>query len=237
MHLFGSKLIKKYFPDFRDPNDTDWVTNDITEYNNMLSTKSRYNEIYYIPSTPNREMTPDEIYTLKFSHAIYDIHWEKTMSDIRFLQIKGCKLIPQFLKDLREFWNIKHNQKRCDFNIEEDMFFKDNVKREIPHDELHLIFNPNPSYKLIVDKVKPSKDKFISLTTKQKDDIVWEEAYVIAIERYIKNFPFRTAYKKSQKDLITRLHPVWLADYIIINWNEFFTPKINYYEYYKTRNS
>ncbi len=27
MHLFGSKL-KKHFPDFRNPNDIDWVTND-----------------------------------------------------------------------------------------------------------------------------------------------------------------------------------------------------------------
>jgi hypothetical protein len=245
MYIFGSKLIKKIYSDFREPNDTDWVTNDINDYNSnqLLSAKrsNRENEVYYIPCTPSREMTADEIYTLKFSHAIYDIHWEKTMSDIRFLQLKGCKLIPEFLKELRNFWEIKHNSKRCDFKVDESSFFDDNIKRKIPHDELHLIFNPNPSYKLIIDGVEPIEEKFLSLNPKQKDDIIWEEAFVIAIERYIENFPYRTAYKKSQRDLITRLHPIWMSDYIIINWNKFFTTKINYYEQYeenyKRRNS
>lgn len=237
MNLIGSQLIKKHFPDFREPNDTDWVTNDKEEYQNNIHLKTKENEIYYIPCVPSREMTPDEIYTLKVSHAIYDIHWEKTMSDIRFLQLKGCKLLPNFLKDLRQHWENTHTNKRCDFKKSEDEFFNDNVKRKIPHDDLHLIFNPNPSYKLIVDGIEPIENKFISLPTKQKDDVVWEEAFVIAIERYVNNFPWRTAYKKSQKDLVTRLHPIWLSDYIIINWNKFFTPKINYYEHYKRTNS
>jgi hypothetical protein len=237
MYLFGSKLIKKIYPDFREPNDSDWVTNDLNEYNSNISKKTKQNEIYYIPSTPDREMTADEIYTLKVSHAIYDIHWEKTMSDIRFLQLKGCKVIPELLKEFRDWWSVKHADKRCDFSVDENSFFKDNVKRKIPHDELHLIFNSNPSYKLIVDGITPIESKFLSLSPKQKDDVVWEEAFVIAIERYINNFPYRTAYKRAQRDLITRLHPIWLSDYIIINWNKFFTTKINYYEHYKTRNS
>ena len=101
MYIFGSNLIKKYFSDFREPNDKDWVTNDIAEFNAVTST--RENEVYYIPCTPSREMSPDEIYTLKVSHAIYDIHWEKTMSDIRFLQLKGCNIIPEFFKELSVF--------------------------------------------------------------------------------------------------------------------------------------
>ena len=130
MYLFGSKLIKKIYPDFREPNDSDWVTNDLSEYKStkLLSAKrgNRENEIYYIPSTPDREMTADEIYTLKVSHAIYDIHWEKTMSDIRFLQLKGCKVIPELLKEFRDWWSVKHADKRCDFSVDEDSFFKDN---------------------------------------------------------------------------------------------------------------
>ena len=87
MHLFGSHLIKKYYSDFRKPNDIDWVTNDESEMKKSIIGEEEY---YYIPFTPDREMTPDEIYTVKVSHAIYDIHWKKTMSDIRFLQMKGC---------------------------------------------------------------------------------------------------------------------------------------------------
>ena len=97
MYLFGSTLIKKIFPDFREPNDLDWVTNDKSK----LKTSSRKEEYHYIPNTPDREMTADEIYTIKVSHAIYDIHWQKTMADIRFLQTKGCKLLPDFLIELR----------------------------------------------------------------------------------------------------------------------------------------
>ena len=36
MFLYGSQLSKKLFKDFRNPNDTDWVTNDINEYQNAL---------------------------------------------------------------------------------------------------------------------------------------------------------------------------------------------------------
>lgn len=109
MYQFGSRLIKKYFPDFREPNDIDWVTNDISEIRNNLEELFRNKkEYYFIPCTPNREMTPDEIYTLKVSHAIYDIKWEKTMSDIRFLQIKGCKIITSFLRELRKYWISVH---------------------------------------------------------------------------------------------------------------------------------
>ena len=233
MYIFGSNLIKKYFSDFREPNDKDWVTNDIAEFNAVTST--RENEVYYIPCTPSREMSPDEIYTLKVSHAIYDIHWEKTMSDIRFLQLKGCNIIPEFFKELREFWQIKHSNKRCDFSVKEDSFFNDNVSRKIPHDELHLIFNSNPSYKLIVDGIVPNENKFLYLSDGLKENVVLEEAFVISIERYIDNFPFRTAYKRAQRDLITRLHPIWLSDYIILNWNKFYTIKFNYYEYYNER--
>ena len=94
MFLFGSNLIKKYFPDFRNPVDVDFVTNSITEYNTeYFNIIKKETELHFLPLAPNREMTPDELYTLKVSHAIYDIHWQKTMSDIRFLQNKNCKII------------------------------------------------------------------------------------------------------------------------------------------------
>lgn len=232
MKIFGSKLIKKIFPDFREPNDTDWVTNDISEYNKYSSTKNT--EYYYIPCSPNREMTADEIYTLKVSHAIYDIHWQKTMSDIRFLQIKGCKIVPEFLIELRKHWEKIHNNKRCDFDIEMESFFNDNVKREIKHDDLHKLINPIPSYQLIVDGVKPDKEKFFNLSDWQRDNICFEEAYVIAIERFFGKLPYRKAYNKAQQILVTRLHPIWLADWVILNWNKtFWITKKNYYEIYE----
>ena len=48
MYLFGSHLIKKYFNDFRVPNDIDWVTNDISE----LKKSTKDEEYYFIPFSP-----------------------------------------------------------------------------------------------------------------------------------------------------------------------------------------
>lgn len=237
MYLFGSKLIKKHFPDFREPNDTDWVTNDESE----LKNSTRSEEYYYIPNSPDREMTPDELYTIKVSHAIYDIHWKKTMSDIRFLQMKGCKVIPEMLGELREYWVEVHGeQHRTDFEVEPGNFFEDRVKRKLNHDDLHKMLNPNPTYqKMIVGGVTPDPDRFYQLSEKDQKELMYEEAFVISIERFSNN-PDRLAYNKSQQSLVTRLHPVWLADFVIENWSKWYWNPSNstfYDKYIKIKNN
>ena len=233
MYLFGSHLIKKYFNDFRVPNDIDWITNDISE----LKKSTKDEEYYFIPFSPDREMTADEMYTVKLSHAIYDIHWKKTMSDIRFLQIKGCKVIPDLLKQLREYWITIHgDQKRTDFEVLPGKFFEDRVKRKLDHDDLHKMINPNPTYfKMIDGGVTPSPSKFSLLTIDEKKELMFEEAFVISIERF-SNQPDKNAYNKAQQNLVTRLHPVWLADFVIENWSKWYwTPSISkFYKKYVT---
>lgn len=220
MYIFGSKLIKKLFSDFREPNDEDWVTNDESKMKNSIIGKEEY---YYIPFSPDREMNANEIYTVKVSHAIYDIHWRKTMSDIRFLQLKGCEVIPELLIKLREFWVTIHGaQKRVDFEIEAGKFFDDKVRRKINHDDLHKMLNPNPTYlKMIVNDVNPDIEKFTNLAEIDKKELLFEEAFVISLERF-NNQPHRLSYNKAQQNLVTRLHPVWLADFIILNWNKWY---------------
>ena len=233
MYLFGSKLIKKYFSDFREPNDIDWVTNKKSE----LKKSTPQEEYYYIPNSPDREMTPDELYTIKVSHAIYDIHWRKTMSDIRFLQMKGCKVIPEMLKELREYWVEVHGeQHRTDFEVEPGDFFEDRVQRKINHDDLHKMLNPNPTYqKMIVDGVTPDPNKFNQLSEQDKKELMYEEAFVLAVERFSNN-PNKLAYNKAQQSLVTRLHPVWLADFVIENWSKWYWNSSNskFYNKYLT---
>ena len=236
MYLFGSHLIKKYFNDFRVPNDIDWVTNDISE----LKKSTKDEEYYFIPFSPDREMTADEMYTVKVSHAIYDIHWKKTMSDIRFLQIKGCKVIPDLLNQLREYWiGVHGEQKRTDFEVLPGKFFEDRLKRKFDHDDLHKMINPNPTFlKMIDGGVTPNPEKFTLLTQDEKKELMFEEAFVISIERFL-NQPDKTAYNKAQQNLVTRLHPVWLADFVIENWSKWYwTPGISkfYKEYVTIKN-
>jgi hypothetical protein len=58
--------------------------------------------------------------------------------------MKGCKVIPDFLKQLREHWVTIHSeQHRTDFEVEPGDFFEDRVKRKISHDELHQMLNPS----------------------------------------------------------------------------------------------
>jgi len=224
MYIFGSHLIKKYFPDFRKPNDIDWVTNDANKLGKSIIGKEEY---YFIPFSPDREMTPNEIYTVKVSHAIYDIHWKKTMGDIRFLQIKGCQVIPDFLSKLREHWvKIHGTQKRTNFEVEPGDFFDDRLNRRINHDDLHKMVNPNPTYLKIIDGVTPIKEKFYNLTESDKIEVLFEEAFVISLERYGYH-PSRSAYQLSQQSLVTRLHPVWISDIVIENWNKYYWNSMN----------
>jgi hypothetical protein len=223
------------FSDFREPKDIDWVTNDVTKLKKSIIGKEEY---YFIPNSPDREMTADEIYTVKVSHAIYDINWKKTMSDIRFLQMKGCKLIPEFLTQLRSYWETVHGvQKRTDFEVKPGNFFDDRVKRKLNHDDLHKMLNPTPTYlKMIVNDVNPSPERFFNnLTDDERKEVLYEEAFVIAMER-LRHLPTRAAYNSAQQNLVTRLHPVWLADFIIEHWNDYYWNATNskFYEQYKT---
>lgn len=219
MYLFGSSLIKKLFPDFREARDIDWITNDPSQIKNSIIGEE---EFYCIPFTPSREMTSDEIYTVKVSHAIYDIHWKKTMSDIRFLQIKGCKVIPSLLSELREHWvKIHGEQKRTNFEVDPGEFFDDRVDRRFHHDDLHKMINPSPTYLKMIDGVTPNPYKFSSLSDDDRKEVLFEEAFVISIERF-QSTPSRSSYQMAQQLLVTKLHPVWISDIIIKNWNNFY---------------
>lgn len=232
-HLFGSSRIKQLFPDFREPNDADYYF--VEGGNPEIGNIPKPYELYYLPNAPNRAMTADEIYTLKVSHAIYNIQWRKHMSDIRFLQMKGCKVIPEFLEELREFWSkIHHDQKysRFDFTAKENIF-DDKLGRKQPHDELHLMFSDELDFPKFSDGEIPNENKWNKLSHELKKKICVEEAYVIALERYLNDFTYQRGYVAAQQLLITRLHPVFIADWAIQNWNEIYKAEINFYERYR----
>ena len=102
---------------------------------------------------------------------------------------------------------------------------------------MHQILNPNPTYKKIIngEEVTPLPEKFLSLSESEKTDLMFEEAFVIAIERF-PNSPDRVAYNFAQQALVTRLHPVWLADFVIQNWNDHYwmPTKSSFYKKYTT---
>lgn len=100
LYSFGSTLIKKYFEDFREPRDIDFVSNNKSD----IKPREEGIDYFYIPVLPDRELTIDEFYTLRISHMVYNCIWDKTYEDVLFLKGKGCKIDKEFLTLLREYW-------------------------------------------------------------------------------------------------------------------------------------
>lgn len=232
MYLFGSSLIRKQYPNFREPADIDYVTNSAAEYIELALNGPKLDpetgkkiEYHFLPFLPDRELTLDELLTIKQAHAIYDVNWDKTMGDIKFLTkvyLRGRVHArdDKFTNVAEKFFAGTHTVKRTDFNRPLETFFDDNVDREIPHDELHLMLHDFPAYKAIVKpgSAKPLPENFHDLPWYRQCDVLFEEAFVIAIERYRKlKLPY-SAYYAAQRDLITRLHPEWLAKIAVDRW-------------------
>ena len=178
----------------------------------------------------------DELYTLKISHSIRPINFGKHLRDICFLKEKGHKIIPVLLNRLLQYWNLVHGPRHLpNFDQPNEEFFKDNVQRKVNHDELHELvkFGNRPLFESIkFDKTKAmvEEELFDKLSNSDKINLVLEEAFVIALERYVisKNCPYKIAFQNAMRDLITRLFPDWLALWSLDNYQEI---KNNLFDY------
>jgi hypothetical protein len=223
--LFGSKAIKHHYPDFpREGKDTDYL------YWGVDKPKST-REVEYFSAPflePQGEIIDmDVLYTIKLSHLIRDIHFTKHLKDLMFLKSKGHKRIEKILQDALAFWNEYHGVRSIpDFDKENEEFFKDKVVREYNHDTLHNMvkYYDVPMFeKIKSDKTRAvvDKDMFDMLSEVDKRRVVLEEAYVIALERYVlkSGCPPKIAFHAAMRALITRLFPEWLALYAIENYD------------------
>lgn len=68
----------------------------------------------------------------------------------------------------------------------ENFFNKYSIERFIDHDDLHLFINKSPAYFLIKKgAVEVDERLFNQLSLNDKKLILWEEAFVLALERYL----------------------------------------------------
>lgn len=234
--LTGSKAIKTHFPDFhRDPLDWDYFVTNSPELNSQ--TPDRWTDILYNPIFDGYEhkiLQPNDLYTLKISHLFWDIKWDKHMFDVQFLRAKGCELNMELFYKLYTLWNKVHGiNKRSDLNMSADSFFDNAVKCEYNHDSIHLLINPEPIFtKIHADgaEVEVDCDKFDALSFEDKCELVREEVYVMAWERFKSAMPFQHAYSKMLKKFIMNHAPMWEALFIIENFIILHKPIINYYK-------
>lgn len=225
MLIFGSTAIKHWFPGWylKQPNDLDIISKDQT-------LKQKGTEVYWTDAFEfllenNKDelyVDPDLIYTIKVSHAAWDINWTKHIKDIIFLKEMGCKINKDFYDLLFKDWEKLHGKKKYNFNKPNDELFKDSVTRKYSHDDLHNIlkFNDQPMYQKILkdkDKALCSQVLFEQLSERRKHELAVEEVAVVAYERYVLTgkMPFKNAICKAYQDLVTHMTKGWFNLYLI----------------------
>ncbi len=232
--LIGSQAIKNHFPDFsRKPKDLDYIITNSPEPNTKSTREIEYLHNPVFDGYPHKMLLPNDLYTLKISHLFWDINWDKHMFDVQFLKSKGCELDMVLFYKLYTNWNVEHGKNvRSDLNMSATDFFDNAVSCEYDHDDIHLLINPNPIYKKIHkdgEEVDVDSDKFELLSFEDKCDLVREEVYVMAWERF-KHMPYKHAYSRMLKKFIMNHAPMWEALFIIENYIILHKPIINYYK-------
>lgn len=237
--LIGSRAIKYHFSDFpREPKDWDYATNS----KSIKPFKDQ--DFINIPQLVGEGIaTPDQLYTLKLSHIFWNKQQEKHLSDLIFLKRKGCKKDEKLFDELYKHWNQNLGEnKRVDYEKSNDSFFDDDaVVRPIEHDELHRIINPNPLYLLIKPdqtSANISKEMFFNLPKEIQLELCREEAYVLALERFVvfdKKMYWREGYTKMLRAMIMRLSPLWFGTYVAENYDMLRKPTFNFEQKFKQK--
>lgn len=247
MLLIGSHAIRHWFKDFpRDPKDIDFIIDEIPankaelekqhgqriEFlkNPVFSKYAAYKGVEQLNILP-----PDELYTLKMSHTIgwklENNSWDKHVFDIQFLKNKGAKLIKPLFFQLYEYWETVHGpNKRSDLDMTSEEFFDNALNCPYDHDWLHTLLKPTPTFtKVLKDgaEVDVSEEKFNQLSEEEKGDLVREEVYIMAFERY-SHMWYPYAYARMLRKFVIGHAPIWEAIWILENWPKLIHPKFNF---------
>lgn len=233
MIIIGSTALKYHFPEDcpREPNDIDVVVKDSSKFRKIKNTEFLENPAL-LKYEKSGYISPVMLLTLKMSHLFWDINWDKHMFDVQFLLKKGCKYDLAVLREFREYWEqTLPKVRRSNLELNKEEFFSNKVNKDTEeHDKLHKIIAEVPAYtKILKDgaEVELDENKWIQLSFKEKCDIVREEAYVMAAERY-KNLHYIPAYRKQLKDCIQKHYPEYIALFAIENYKELEKPECDY---------
>jgi hypothetical protein len=249
--IIGSNAIKAHFPDFkREPKDLDVITDAKPEYIKDVFSNWDHVDIFWDDRMAglfgSGVATPDELYTLKISHAFWDINktWEKHMSDILFLQKKGAQFDRALYDALLPIWKEQHGKKRTSLAKNKMDFFGDAVVRKYDHDSLHdsVAYGDEPMYTRILkdgSEVMVDNSKFWAMSLEDKYKTIREEVYATALERWVvpTNYTIspRLAYSYAMKKSLTSLFKGEWALFIALNYSDLWQPDMNYVARHKSQ--
>jgi hypothetical protein len=174
----------------------------------------------------------------KRSHLIYPVHFEKNMNDYHLIK----SLIGDFKRDelMQEYYKLRAAEakerysrfKTPKLNVTNEDFFSSKlaVENYFVHDDIHEVMKHHdvPVYEMMkrdFGLAKCEKDMFFALPYDYQIQAVQEEAYTIALERYIvpqagedwQNY--LNCYKKALMRICTTLCSGWFRSFAIENYN------------------
>lgn len=232
MLLIGSKAIKHFYPDFsRTPHDTDYIVEDSSKHQKEKNVEFLENPILFKMQSEGI-INMDTLLSLKISHMFWDNMWEKHLFDIQFLLKKGHKYDLDLVNEFRAHWNeVLPKVRRSMLAQSKEDFFNNAVNEDSDeHDYLHTLINEIPMYTLLLkegSEVELDESNWHKMSFEQKCEVVREETYVMAWERY-KDIDYRVAFKRQLKDNIIKHFPSYIAIFAIENYIKLERPAINY---------
>lgn len=248
--VIGSTALHRMFPDeSREPKDLDLFCDFASKNPKDNPDQDIFwdDRLYeWFGPLEQRDVTLDELYTVKVSHAQWDIKndtWAKHMADILFLQSKGAKLIMPLHDILYKIWIDKHGAKQMTFS-ESDEFFDDAVVRKYDHDSLHesVAYGDHALY---IDYLLPGRSVAMDMGKVWASDhdtlvrLFREEIYATALERIVVPRDYRVspgyAYQWALRRTITSLTKGRSARWLIENFKDFKSPNDQYGDNYVAR--
>jgi hypothetical protein len=169
---------------------------------------------------------PEVLVSIYAAHLCFPIQWQKhaprywALKDMGFNRLEDLYLLRR--QETAE--RMKYVGSRYDKPNE--LFFRDSVKREIPHDELHLklMFHDRPLYERIKRDLSRSGiclDLFENLPREIQFQSVWEEALVLGHERFrVAGMSDRSAAERVMFGLCTNWYPLEFRPFILDNYRE-----------------
>ena len=228
--IIGSVAQYHWFPEARTPGDIDLLTP--AKFDDNAVVDAKWHDVSQHIIDINRDPVfadPDTLYTLKVSHAHWNVHWKKTMFDIAFLS-ERCKFNRELYDKLIKVWAEIHGQKKVNLNKPVKEFFTDQVEREYDHDQLHTLvaFNSKPMHEFIrpdLAKAWCCEEMFNTLTYERRLETALEEIMATAIERFCLT-PHSTkieilhAVHGCYFKLVTSMSTGWFSRFLIFNQNK-----------------
>jgi hypothetical protein len=230
--IIGSVAAHHWFPNGRLPKDIDILTpaKVVGQEAKVCIVEGTWHELADEIIDLNGDPVfadPDMLYTLKASHAHWDIKWNKTLYDIHEFQQHNCQLNEPLYHKLVKMWETVHGAKRVNMRQSVDTFWDDAVIRIHDHEDVHqaVKFFDQPMHELIrpdLSNVWCSEEMFLELSQMGRDKCVLEEMMVTAIERSrltreSSRIEMMKAMHKAHKLLCTSMTKGWFARYTILN--------------------